>query len=183
MKNQTVPYEGMKAIYDVACESWKKKIKEMTSLFEDTTLTEKQITEMFDAADVKQKKVLEKYLKEPGNRISNWLDILDYHGVREFEVPYKNPKTSQERQLNATVYASKIAEAFNDGKALTWENREEFKYMPYKYYTGGSWSVVFDYYYDCACCPVGLCFTTAKDALRAYELFPEIYDDYYMFNF
>lgn len=179
--NQKVPYTGMQEIYNVACDAWKKKIKAMTSVFEDTVLSKEQVKEMFTASSDSQKEVLRKYLKEDQGNINSWQDVLDYHGVKEFVLPYPKAITKEEKSVNAMIQGFKIAQTFNKGKVLSWENRNEYKYIPYKYFFGGSW-VVLCYCDMFAFFPVGLCFTNEKDAKRAYELFPEIYDDYYMFE-
>lgn len=176
MKTQKISLQGMKEIHDVACADWKKKIKSMTDPFGDTTLTNTQIEEMFSAASVDQAKVLKKWLKEPGCDINGWEDI------GEFTVPYKNPKTAEERCLNAMVKGFAIAKAFNQGKDLTWENRDDYKYLPYKYFHGDSWVPGYCNGGGGAVCPVGLAFKDSKSAMRAIELFPEVYEDLAMFN-
>lgn len=174
MKNtQKVPYEGMKAIYDIACDSWKKKIKAMTSVFEDTELTEEQVQEMFIAASLEQKQVLNKWIKLPENNLVSKakkaledLVLLPYPG-----------NTDQEKSINATVKAFKIADIFNEGTKLSWEDTKTYKYSIYKSLDDG---FCFNGWGTDAFIPVGLCFKSSDLAILAYENFPEIYNELLM---
>ena len=182
MKTQKISYEGMKEIYSIACDGWKKKIKSWTNVFDDTELTNDQVQEMFNAASTDQKKVLNKYLKEYVSTINSWDDVLTFHNIKEVIVPFPNPKTKEEKCLNAMTKGFKIAQAFNGGKELSWEDRSYVKYYPYKYCDGGSWAFHFCYCLDSAHFLVGLCFLKSKDVMKATELFPEIYNDILMFG-
>lgn len=178
-KTQKVPYEGMKAIHDIACTDWKAKIKKMTKVFADTELTEDQVEEMFNAASPEQAKTLKEWLKHPG--------LVDKQTIQEkldsLTLPYQNKNlTKQQKSVNSLVQLFVIAECFNGGKELSWKDTETSKYFPYKYYSGGSWSVDWYCYYDSADFVSGVCYKDSKSALAAYEMFPEIFDDYTMFN-
>lgn len=181
MDTQKISYEGMKAIHDIACEGWKKKIKEWTNIFEDTELSNTQVQQMFEAATEDQKKTLNKYLKEPHGDINSWEDVLAFHNIKNLVLPFPDPKTKEEWCMNAMTKGFKIAQAFNKGKELSWEDTSYYKYYPYKYLVVGSWR----FYCHCFVAgffPVGLCFLTSKDCLRAIELFPEVYNDILMFG-
>lgn len=176
---QLVPHEGMKAIYDVACSAWKKKIEKLTSVFGDTELSKAQVEDMFAASNADQTKVLEKWLKKPQpTEIKTWEDVVALVG--EPGLPYKTPKTREEKSVNAMVRGFAISKAFNGDWVPDWSNREQYKYQPYKYWSNGQWVVGCCHRCVCALAVSGLCFKSEKDALKAYELFPEVYDDYYM---
>lgn len=176
---QKVPYEGLKAIYDVACDTWKQKIEKMTKVFSDTILTEAQVTEMFGAASQEQVKTLNLWLREPGDidkaLIQEKLDALT--------LPYRSKTlTKEQKSVNALVQMFIIAEVMNAGTELTWKDTSMYKYFPYKYYSDGSWSVDYHgHYFDASFCS-GVCFKSSKLALKAYEMFPQIYDDHSMIN-
>lgn len=174
---QKVPYEGMQAIFEIACPNWKNKIKKMTSLFEDTELTQAQVSEMFEAASEEQTKTLRKYLKEPGDIdksvIQERLDKLVF--------PYTNKTlTKQQKSVNALVQMFVIAEVMNGGTELTWDDRTTYKYQPYKYWSVSRWVIVSCGCRDGADSPSGVCLKSSKLAIKAYEMFPQIYDDFYM---
>jgi len=178
---QKVPYEGMKAIFDIACQDWKSKIKKMTSLFEDTELTQAQVSEMFEAANEEQTKTLKKYLKEPGD--------IDKSVIQErldkLVLPYQGNKlTPRQKSINASEKMMIISEVMNGGTELTWKDTSMGKYFPYKYYSSDlGWVVYCSYdWSNGALLPSGVCFKSSKLALKAYEMFPEIYDDYSMIN-
>lgn len=176
---QKVPYEGMKAIYDIACDTWKQKIEKMTKVFSDTTLTEAQVTEMFGAASKEQTKTLKLWLKETGDidkdLIQEKLDALT--------LPYRSKTlTKEQKSVNALVQLLTIAPCFNGDVELTWKDTTKGKYFPYKYYSGGGWVLGYGGWYDAADLVSGVCYKDSKSALKAYEMFPEIFDDYTMIN-
>lgn len=178
---QKVPHSGMQEIYEIACDTWKKKIEKMTSVFGDTELSDAQVEEMFSASNDKQKKVLKKYLKESSSEITCWKDVVKAVGAVTY--PFNNPKTPEEKSINALVEGFAIAKAFNKGTVLTWEDTDTDKYIPRKYFSDGRWVVDGGVWcFIAACFPVGLAFKNSKDAVRAYELFPEVYDALFMFK-
>lgn len=63
-KTQTITREAFTSIYDVACSTWKKKLEDMVksqSFFtKEIVLSQKDVSDMFDASDASQIKVLEK---------------------------------------------------------------------------------------------------------------------------
>lgn len=183
MKTQNVSLKGMKEIYECACDSWKKKIKGMTDPFSDTVLTDTQVQEMFDASSEAQTKVLKKWLKAPAKLIANiegWQDIVDIYG--EVTLPFAKPKTPEERCMNAMVMGFAIASVFNEGTKLSWEGRNQYKYVPYKYFSGDSWSPVYGCWGGHSPFPVGLAFKSSALCMKAWELFPEVYNDILMFQ-
>lgn len=57
-----------------------------------------------------------------------------------FYLPYiNNTQDSLEKTLNATYILTKVAEVYNEGTILNWENTNIYKYLPYTYFSGGSW--------------------------------------------
>lgn len=175
---QKVPYEGMKAIYDIACDQWKPRIEKMTSVFKDTELTETQVNEMFEAATTEQTPILKKWLKEPGD-----IDKAFIQGrLDKLLLPYSNTNklTPHQKSINSLMQMFVIAEMMNGGTELTWNDRTKDKYVPYKYWSGSGWVVYCNFFQVGAFCPSGVCFKTSKLAIKAYEMFPQIYDDFYM---
>lgn len=128
MRNQSVSYEGMQEIYNIACSGWKKKIQEWTTPFTETMLTVKQVKEMYEAADDKQKVVLDKWL--------NKKDELE-EKLESLVLPYKKPTNQAEKVANALIKMAAIAEHYNEGTILKWEDTNQYKYQPYKYYENG----------------------------------------------
>jgi hypothetical protein len=137
------------------------------------TLTKEQLA-VIDKQRQKQKPVTE--------RITNFQDVLDELGIDESNLPYKGSKsnlTVLEKQLNAAWKINKIAEVYNEGTVLDWENSNQYKYLPYKYWFGGSWSVGFGGWFAAAFSSVGLFFKSRDLAKDAYNKFKDIYEDYW----
>ena len=63
-KTQTITREAFTSIYDVACSTWKKKLEDMVKsqnfFAKEIVLSQKDVSDMFDASDASQIKVLEK---------------------------------------------------------------------------------------------------------------------------
>lgn len=169
-KNQTVPFQGMKEIYEIACQGWKKTISEWTSPFSDTNLSSKQVEEMYEAADPKQKIILDKWL----NKKDELEDKLE-----NLQLPFKNPKTQVEKAVNSLIQMACIAEHYNEGTVLKWENTNQYKYQPYKYFSVGRWVFCYCYWSFSADFPLACCFKDSQSAIKAYETYPQIYDDFY----
>ncbi len=107
------------------------------------------------------------------DRIKNFNDVLDYHGITNFkkqcaglsddEVAYKQVKL--------------IALALNEGKELDPTNESEYKYYPYFVVDGDGFSCYYyDYWYSSTIVPSRLCFRTADLAIYAGKTFTDIYN-------
>jgi hypothetical protein len=63
-KTQIITREAFTSIYDVACSTWKKKLEDMVKsqnfFAKEIVLSQKDVSDMFDASDASQIKVLEK---------------------------------------------------------------------------------------------------------------------------
>lgn len=135
------------------------------------TLTKEQIQEIGNQTR-KQRPITE--------RINSWKDILDELGIDESFLPYKNPKTPEEKSINAQAKLFKITEAYNEGAIVDWKNTNQYKYIPYKYFSGSPWSVVTDGWIICQCYASGLYYKSRQLAEDAVKKFRDIYDDYWM---
>jgi hypothetical protein len=56
-----------------------------------------------------------------------------------FSLPFRyNTQDSLEKTLNATYILAKVAKIYNEGTVLNWKNNNEYKYLPYLYFSSGS---------------------------------------------
>jgi hypothetical protein len=122
-------------------------------------------------------------------RITNFYDILDELGIDESGLPYKNipqtdtkEETNFKRSINAFWRLSKIALVYNEGTVLDWKNTSQYKYLPYKHSSGGSW-VVFSVGWFAHCLSsAGVYFKSKELSEDAYEKFKDIYEDFWNIN-
>lgn len=115
------------------------------------------------------------------NRIKNIDDILEIVGkTMEEVIPYRNPKTKEQKSTNAQMLIFEIVKVYNEGKILNWKDANEYKYYPYKYFSDGSWTVAYDNVSNGMYCPLGLYFKESKLALDAIDKFSDIYNDFFM---
>ena len=77
MKKITITREQLEEIYNIACETWKVKIKNIAQEqpFGDITLTQAQVDEMFKAATKDQLPVLEDIFGKPLKELDFRVDI------------------------------------------------------------------------------------------------------------
>jgi len=149
-------------------------------------LSVEEARELYKKADSTFKSFLEtnfdkkELCSEIEERIQNWQDILDELGIDESFLPYKNPKTKEEKSLNAVAKIYKITEVYNEGWYADFKNND-YKWYPYKYFSGGRFLVAFYWY-----CSVtdghagGFYFKSENLAKDAYNKFKDVYEDYWM---
>ena len=129
---------------------------------------------MYKAASETQKEVLDTWLNQ-GDKLQKELDSL--------VVPFPNTTDKAEKSANALLKLIRIANHYNQGVKLEWKNTDQYKYMPYRYYDSGQWVIgAGNVWFLLSLLPVACCFLRAEDAKEAYETYPEIYDDFYMFE-
>ena len=162
----------LKEIYDIACSTWKAKIKVYAAQdpFADSiTFSKKQVAEMFVAATKEQLPVLKSIFKDYNkDEINNFDDVLRL--IRE-------QRLNSKKQLEALEKAIFIAAAYNKGDKLDWNNSNQNKWAPYKNFSDGRLGVNG---WRCSCgCPVGLYFVRKQDAEDAIKKFPEVYNDFF----
>ncbi len=98
-----------------------------------------------------------------------------------FRLPYNiNTTNKLEKTLNAVYILSKIAEIYNEGTILDWKNNNQYKYLPYHNFSGGS-GVVYPaggwvFYLDAACC---LYYKNSNLSKKSYSNFKQYWEDYW----
>ena len=133
------------------------------------TLTKDQLEEISKQT---QKK------KDITERIQNFDDVLKELGIKNFKLPHPSPKNKEEKSINAYSKIILLTKAYNEGGYPDFKN-SEYKYYPYKYFSGGVWVVSFSY--DCSSADFsgGFYFKSEKLTKDAYNKFKDIYEDYW----
>lgn len=98
-----------------------------------------------------------------------------------FRLPYNiNTTNKLEKTLNAVYILSKIAEIYNEGTILDWENNNQYKYLPYQNFSGVSWvvfpSCVWGSGLDAAGC---LYYKNSELSEKSYNNFKQYWEDYW----
>lgn len=98
-----------------------------------------------------------------------------------FRLPYNiNTTNKLEKTLNAVYILSKIAEIYNEGTILDWENNNQYKYLPYQNFSGVSWvvfpSVVWSSGLGAAGC---LYYKNSELSEKSYNNFKQYWEDYW----
>lgn len=177
-----------KKLYDLACDPWKEKLTKLLAkdLFnEEISFEESFVKEMQNSCNDAQLKVFKVIFKNHLPKeieIDSLDDVYKILGVKESSfIPYKCPKTKEEKSINAQARLFKIVEAYNGGVKLDFKNSNQSKWYIYKYWSGGSWVV--DFYYG-ACYrlfqPDGLHFVSKEKVEDAYKKFQSVIDEWLM---
>lgn len=115
------------------------------------------------------------------DRIQTLDDILRIV-QRKYEevVPFLNPRTKQQRMLNATALLHCITKAYNEGVVLDWSITTQYKWYPWWEKENRVGWVVDCYFYHCsyAFLGFGLYFVSERVAKDAVSKFKDIYIDY-----
>jgi hypothetical protein len=191
MKTQEIKRSDLKAIYPKVCEGWQKIIMELVFLQDEgknIQVDEELIKKAYSEADSDQRKLIEKYFTiisgKIQDRINTWQKVLDSSGLLETEiVPYKGSNlTREQKSINAQAKWFKIAEIWNEGWTPNWKNTNEYKYRPYKSFSGGSVGVHVDVAWSTGVldAPSGLHFKSKELSEAFVKNFSDIIDDYYM---
>lgn len=188
MKTQKINRKDLFNIYGKVCNGWQEKIGQLLveqQLSDDIEVNEELINKAYSEADSSQKKLLEKYFKinipkDIFEEIQDWNDILRLSGKSESEIiPWKFPKTKEQKSQNALAKIQVITEVYNQGVILDWNNTSQFKYYPWWKKENGGWVFLRCCDYGCAAVvPAGCYFKDVKSVQDAVKKFKDIYLDY-----
>jgi|694.fasta_scaffold17451_12 hypothetical protein len=99
-----------------------------------------------------------------------------------FSLPYLcDTQDSLEKTLNATYILAKVAKIYNKGTILNWKNNNEYKYLPYLYFSGGSGVAAgVSFYWDsdlfASYC---LYYKNSNLSTKSYNNFKKYWEDYW----
>jgi len=114
------------------------------------------------------------------DRIKTWEDIVEELGEDNCVLPYKSPKTKEQKATNAFVKIQKISEVLNEGWVANFSDRNIYKYCPWFEYKSSVGWVFFCYgsysYYSSL--GVGFYYKSSELAEYAGKQFLEIYKEY-----
>jgi hypothetical protein len=185
--SQTITRAGLQEIYKIVCSGWQTKI--------DAALTEQKfnkeiivedsiISKAFSEADVKQRKILEKWFSTPKNltdRIKSFQDVLDIAGkTLDNIIVYKQTKlTNKQKSVNAYCKLQLIENILNNHHKFNFADSSEYKYYPYfQYKAPGGW-VCADAVYNSRYYGSGPTYFTSRELAKfAGETFLDIYKDF-----
>lgn len=94
----------------------------------------------------------------------------------------RNTTDKHERFINACNIIPKVSKIYNEGTVLgekEWKNPNVEKYCPYKHFSAGRGSVLFDYWYAGLGCPGGFYVKKRKLAEAHYNNFKKYWEDYW----
>lgn len=91
----------------------------------------------------------------------------------------KNSKDKHERFINACNILPKVAEIYNEGKILNWNNTSEYKYLAYLNFYGGSAGVSFDGWGDYLGTSAGFYYKNNDLSKASYNNFKKYFEDYW----
>jgi hypothetical protein len=151
--------KSLKITIEKARELYPNSCKEMQVIFEDT------FGKDFWKVDIT-------------NKVKD-LDSLIKHLGYDPIIYCKPNLTPYEKYLNACVIIAKVVEIYNEETILDWKNTSIYKYMPYKYFDGGSVGVRF-YYWCFVLFGSSQHYYKSKDlAEKGYNNFKSYYEDYW----
>lgn len=181
MEKQIITRENLKAIHDVACDSWKTKLEGYASrnpFNPEIELTQPEVDEMFKASDANQTKVLNKFFKIPldiRSKIKSFLDACSVLNINPNTVYSETDSISDKAFKRLKI----IVKALNEGWYPNWENENEYKWMNYFKMKGGFSYWVTDYYHTSTFVPSALCLKNKELALHLIEIALDDYKEYY----
>lgn len=133
------------------------------------TLTKEQLNE------IKKQTENNRQIYEKVYNINTLINHLGYNPLI-----YPSPSNKFEKYINACSVLAKVAEVYNEGVILDWKNINIYKYLPYKYYSGGSCSV---YGSDSWCISLYasafLYYKSEKLSKESYNNFKEYWGDFW----
>lgn len=154
-------------------------------------ITDSKALELYKTASIELKEILEETFgldffkpKDITETVYN-LDTLAEHLEMDTDdlYLYKKPKNAFEKYLNACVIIPKIVEVYNQGTILDWNNKNEYKYLPYFRKIGSGWVAVYAYSWcSGAHGPIAHHYKSNKLALEGVNNFNQIYLDYFTYK-
>lgn len=189
---QKIERKNLKLIYDSISENcqWRKKIQDLILWSDNKTIEipEEMILDGFKDGNEEQKKLIKKYLvvnisKSIIEKCNSFEDVLKISGKTLKEIlPWQNPKNKQQISQNGLAKLQLITEVFNEGVELDWKNKNQYKYLMYKFWSDGGWVLdcgVFDSvcYYE-----LGSYFKSEELARHAYKIAPDVFEDFWGTN-
>ena len=186
MNTQKIKKSDLKVIYNSVCEDWQKKLQEILLWSEgkEVEIPEELIQQGYKEANNDQKKLIEKYFKieTPKSIIDQIKDINSVYkilGVKR-NLPYKTPKTKEEKCLNATYDLLNIAKAYNGDWVPDWKNSSQYKW--FVSFSGDVSRLVSFCFYHCCHCHSGAHFLKKEYAEDTRVKFKDIWLDFFMVN-
>lgn len=188
---QKIPRKALLEIYKAVCDGWKTKIANELAeqVSKDIEIDNKIIEEAYNAANVDQVKLLNKYFKriKPKfiiDEINTLKDIYKLTKSKEEDIIiFNKPKNAFERYINACSIIPKIVEAYNEGEILDWTNNQ-YKYLPYfKKLTSGGWVYGhFFVWYSYSDGSASHHYKNSNNLIDGCNKFKNIYNDYYSYK-
>jgi len=115
--------------------------------------------------------------KEIYNKVYDLNTLTQYLGYNP--LIYPNPSNDFEKYINACSVLAKVTEIYNEGTILDWKDSNIYKYLPYKYFGGGSFRVSVYFGYSLLDCSARLYYKSKKLTNKSYENFKEFWEDYW----
>lgn len=114
------------------------------------------------------------------DKVNNIKTLFDH---AHFELPYDlDSKNQFERYVNACVILAKVAECYNEGTVLDWNNINQYKYKPYKYSSGGRLIVGSDGLWGALHGSAFTYYKSSELSTASYNNFKDIWEDYWSFK-
>ncbi len=152
-------------------------------------LTDQQALDLYKSSNDEWKQILEDNYgkdffkpKDITNEVNSILTLADYLDIEidELFIFNRNTKDSHEKFINACNILPKVAEIYNEGTILNWKNTNEYRYCPYKYFSGGSGQVGLSYVWSSLLhCPGGFYYKSSKLSEASYNNFTKYWEDYW----
>lgn len=109
--------------------------------------------------------------------------LIEYLGYDPRPMKVLSTHSEKEQQfgnyINACAIIKNVVELYNEGTVLDWKNSNQYKWRPYKYFSGGSWVVDFYYYYCRLCGSVFEFYKSKELSEKGYNNFKSFYEDFW----
>lgn len=151
-------------------------------------LSDERALELYKNADESFKSLLKENFGEdffkPKNIYDKVYDLVTLEQyLNEDIIPFKRPKNSFEKYLNACAIIPKIVSVYNGGTELDWKNTSIYKYLPYFKLVGSSWVFLFaSSWYDSASGSASYHYKSSLLCEKGVENFKQYYLDFYSYK-
>lgn len=185
MKTQNIKREHLKIIYDAICPDWQKKIQDILLWNTDSIvkIDEQLVLEGYNAANDKQRALLEKYFTIPKEaNYKDFNDILEAASVTlDSILPWKGKSlTKQQKSQNAEAKLFLYALVRNKGWKPNFKNTNEQKWFVWKDFSEGGFGLTSVYWLCCCYFPSGLYLEKKQYSDDLIKYHKDILDDYFM---